>query len=267
MKFPGTGQISDVENLHMYIFGGREKVSLEQLSKELKWECSFKRWPFVPPSCKWLIEQGYITEVGNYVFPIKSKEDSLAVSGFKFSFYHHPITNTIPNGSVTLSNVAQAIKGNNYRNVTPQIRAASKQYKSGTITKNDYQQVKADNLDLVTFQGIFKNRAISGLIKPSGFYPIDLDDLEDVHAEQARILSIQDDYFITALVFVSPGGDGLKWILWLSDNGHTYIENYLALREYISAKYNFVIGTGQHDISRACYLCHDPNIFLNPIFQ
>ena len=149
-KFHGTRNISEVENLNMYIFGGREKVPLGQLSRELRGESSLNRWPFVPPSCQWLIEQGYITEVDNYFFPRGSKESSLGVSVFKFSFYTHPVSNTIPNKSVTLSMVAQEIRGNHYKDTVTQIRTASKQYKSGIITKNCYQKVKSKNLSQFT---------------------------------------------------------------------------------------------------------------------
>ena len=67
----------------------------------------------------------------------------------------------------------------------------------------------------------------------------------------------------TALLYLSPRGNGLKWIVEIDINKYTHLDWFKAIQHYIQETFKRNIDTGS-DISRACFLAHDPNVYINP---
>jgi len=173
-----------------------------------------------------------------------------------FSFFKAPITNTKPHKSVSLLHVYNAIKGNYYKEHTQKLQAIS-----------DVQQArkfKAANFDYCTFSGTFATRNDKALIKHSGLLCVDFDHLQNI--EKLRFQLLQDEYFDTQLLFISPSGNGLKWIISIDTNQTTHGEYFAAVANYILQAYGIAIDKSGRDISRACFLPHDPQAFINPIY-
>ena len=176
------------------------------------------------------------------------------LGGF-FSFFKSPITNIKPHKAVTLLQIYNAIKGNYYSDRTQKLRAIS-----------DVRQArlfKAANFDYCTFSGVFTTRNDKALIKHSGLLCLDFDHLQNVNFLRDKLL--RDEYFDTQLLFVSPSGDGLKWIISIDNTTATHGNYFAAVANYILQTYGVAVDKSGRDISRACFLPHDPQAYINPV--
>jgi len=184
------------------------------------------------------------------------------------SYFKPPIntSNPTPVKDVSLKQVYQAIKGDFFKDVTLE---ATKHFKEcggrpwpgPKGEHNPFRIIKARKLHYVTFGGTFSQRANKKLIESSGYYCFDLDHLKDIQSERERILSIQDDFFQTNLLFTSPSGEGLKWVISIAANQCDYTQNYKRLQSYLKIEHGIEKTDKTSDVSRACFLCHDPNIY------
>ena len=172
----------------------------------------------------------------------------------KFSFFKRPITNTKPDKELNVFEVYKLINSDLYKLNTLHIRQLQDKAKSRVF--------KAQNFDYVTFSGTFSKRTDNDLIKHSGLITIDFDHVQDLEKLKQSLLN--DEYFDTELLFVSPSGDGLKWIIPidLTQGSHQLLFN--AIANYIKKTYNLEVDKSGKDISRACFLPYDSNIFINP---
>jgi hypothetical protein len=195
-----------------------------------------------------------------------SVEANLRVCPCLFSFFKAPITNTKPHKAVTLLQIYNAIKGDYYRDRTQKLRAISDVVQA--------RQFKAANFDYCTFSGTFTTRNDKALIKHSGLLCLDFDHLQSVELLRNQLL--QDEYFDTQLLFRSPSGNGLKWIISIPSpsplerglGGEVSHANYfLSVSNYLKATYNVEVDKSGKDISRACFLPHDSEVYINPIFR
>ena len=90
---------------------------------------------------------------------------------------------------------------------------------------------------------------------------LDFDHLKNLDALRAQLL--EDEYFETQLLFRSPSGDGLKWIINI-DLSQTNHSNYFrAVANYLKQTYSVEVDQSGKDVSRACFLPHDPDCFIN----
>ena len=173
-------------------------------------------------------------------------------SARRFSFFKAPVTNTKPHGEASLLKVYNAIKGDCYKERTEKLRAFTDVHQA--------RQFKASRFDYCTFSGTFTYRSDKALIKHSGLLCIDFDHLNDVESLFIRLL--QDEYFDTQLLFRSPSGDGLKWIISIETAATTHGSYFSAVANYILQTYGIAADKSGRDISRACFLPHDPNVYL-----
>lgn len=185
-----------------------------------------------------------------------------------FSFFKAPISNTKPHKAVSLLQIYNAIKGNYYKDRTEKLHtilASPLSFGEGSGVRS----FKAANFDYCTFSGTFTSRNDKALIKHSGLLCVDFDHLQSVELLRNQLL--QDEYFDTQLLFVSPSGDGLKWIISISPlvgdlGGYTHGDYFAAVANYILQTYGVAVDKSGRDISRACFLPYDPQAFINPLF-
>ena len=172
-----------------------------------------------------------------------------------FSFFKAPISNTKPHSETTLRKVYNAIVGNYYKDRTEKLRAISDIAQA--------RKFKASNFDYCTFSGTFESRNDKALIKHSGLLCVDFDHLQNLNDLKNRLLA--DEYFDTQLLFISPSGDGLKWIISIDTETATHGDYFAAVANYILQTYGVTVDKSGRDISRACFLPHDPQAFINPL--
>ena len=182
-----------------------------------------------------------------------------------FSIFRRPITNKHPYQVVNLIDVFNYIISDYAKDRTNELR---------TIKDDRYRrQYKADKFDYCTFSGIFSVRTDKAIIQHSGLICLDFDHLKDVESIFEALK--EDAYFETLLLFRSPSGDGLKWVISFHDSyfrygkdGESYsdyqVRFFAGLYNYIFNHYDVEVDRSCRNLSRACFLPHDPAAYLNP---
>jgi hypothetical protein len=171
-----------------------------------------------------------------------------------FSYFNKPVTNTIPSRQASLVEVYHLIKGNEFASCTSTLR--------NIPDPKEARKYKAQNFDYVTFSGTFSKRNDANLQRHSGLLTIDFDHIQDIPTLKTALLN--DHYFETELMFVSPSGDGLKWVIPIDLTQAKHQDYFKAVANYVSHTYQIEIDQSGKDISRACFLPHDSEIFINP---
>jgi len=184
-----------------------------------------------------------------------------------FSIYRAPISNVTPEKEINIEGVHNLIISNKYQEITSQLRCE--------MTKNEMTKLKKEKLDYVTFSGVFSQRNEGSLITTSGYYTIDLDDIPPIRHNSIFQRLMEDMELVPQLIFTSPSGRGIKIIVRydLSFLGTDTKRHLLwhALNSYFASKYSDLLVPNKKkdfidatkDISRACFLCHDTNAYLN----
>lgn len=171
-----------------------------------------------------------------------------------FSYFQKPIKNTLPSKQTSLVEIYKLIKGNDFKENTNKLRNITDPKNARTF--------KANNFDYVTFSGIFSKRNEANLQNHSGLLTIDFDKIKNI--ENLKETLLNDQYFDTELMFTSPSGDGLKWVIPIELTQVKHQDYFRAVANYIQYTYSIEIDGSGKDISRACFLPHDPNVFINP---
>jgi hypothetical protein len=171
-----------------------------------------------------------------------------------FSYFYKPISNIIPTKSINIIEVHALIKGSQFATCTDTLRNLN-----DIKTARSY---KANNFDYVTFSGTFSKRNDANLIKHSGLITIDFDHINNI--DQFKNTLLKDEYFETELLFKSPSGDGLKWIIPIDLTKAKHKEYFKAVSNYIRKTYDVQVDNSGQDTSRACFLPHDADVFINP---
>ena len=180
----------------------------------------------------------------------------------KMSFFRRPIKNTKPCREASPQDIYKYLVSDYAKAHTEHIR---------TIADNrERSRYKASNLDYITPGGTFRSRKENELIHASGYMVIDFDHIPNAKGLVKRLAN--DTNFETILAFRSPSGDGVKWIVALPDTNKpdgtpfTYGEFFTILSNYSKKIYGIEADPSGKDICRACFLPHDPDAFINPLY-
>jgi len=179
------------------------------------------------------------------------------LGGCFFSFFKAPVRNTIPHKSICLLDAYNYIVGDYAKLRTEKLRCIKDQKQA--------RQYKASTFDYCTFSGMFQTRNDKALISHSGLLCIDFDHLQSVDLLRKQLF--QDEYFDTQMLFVSPSGDGLKWIISIETKQTTHSNYFAAVANYILQTYGVEVDKSGRDISRACFLPYDPQAYINPLYK
>lgn len=180
----------------------------------------------------------------------KTKEEK----NHEFSYFSKPVRNTKPSATVDLQVVYEMIKSDAFKEVTQTLREIEDQ---GVA-----RDFKAQHFDYVTFSGTFTRRKKGCLVNHSGLLCIDFDHVDDPRGLKEALL--EDEYFKTELAFVSPSGNGIKWVIAIDLNNVTHEVWFNAIRNHLEQTYRVKVDSSGRDVSRACFLPYDPEVYINP---
>ena len=182
-----------------------------------------------------------------------------------FSYFRAPITNTEPLSAFSLLDAYHFITGPIAKKTTEHLR---------TLTGKAHSIFKQNSFDYCTFSGIFSSRRNGALLRHSNLVCFDFDHLPDIEATFQLLL--KDKFFPTMLLFRSPSGDGLKWVIsmerqFLSREKFFPLENqadyhplfFKSVSYYLQHQYNLTTDKSGKDIARACFLPYDPDAYIN----
>ncbi len=182
----------------------------------------------------------------------------------KFSFYKHPIQNVKAYKAITPEDAYKYISGHYAQQRTETLRSIE--------DSKQRSAYKATEFDYVTFSGIFVTRKAGDLVAPSYLIVLDFDHIPDLIDELKDQLP-KDPNFETVLIFRSPSGDGLKWVVGLNPDlkkadgtAFTHLEYFKILSHYVKKTYGLEADPSGKDICRACFLPYDPEVVFNPFY-
>lgn len=172
----------------------------------------------------------------------------------RFSFFKSPITNVQPYKNISLADAFRYITGDYAKVRTEKLRSIADTKRA--------RNFKSANFDYCTFSGTFRVRNDKALIEHSGLLCLDFDHVTGVQSLFERLL--HDEYFETQLLFRSPSGDGLKWIVPINVAEMSHGDYFRAVANYVRSTYGVEVDKSGKDVSRACFLPYDPQAYINP---
>jgi len=121
------------------------------------------------------------------------------------------------------------------------------------LPDHDQEKELKKKLPLICWSGTFLKRTDNDCIKHSGLICLDFDD-------ESFDTIMQKKEFIYA-AFISPTGTGVKVLVRIPEIIKDHGDYYLSLADYFGLP---TIDEKCKNISRGCYLSHDPNMYWNP---
>lgn len=199
------------------------------------------------------------TTIHTAILNCNTRRVSVFNHGYK-NKYGKSVMTVVPLKDVTIGQIYAYITGKWAKEATENLRTM-KDHKEA-------QEFKKLNFMYITPNGTFHRRRNSELKERSELMVIDIDGLTDQkEVMRVKAILLADDYFTTVLLFVSPSGLGLKWIIDVGDmDGYSHKDYFHAVSNYLKAAYHIVVDQSGSDISRACYLPYDPECTINPNF-
>ncbi len=159
-------------------------------------------------------------------------------------------------GSRTLAQIVKGIRGDHYKETILEIRDLV-----GMGDKEKADQLKK-GLVAFTVSGLFEGgRRLSFLKTYNPFVILDIDKLDpDVLPD--LVLKIQQIEF-TKVAFISPSGRGLKIIVEVDSEMKNHKAAYRQVMKFYQKNLIIEIDKSGSDISRLCFMSHDPEVYFN----
>lgn len=175
--------------------------------------------------------------------------------------------NATPIGTQSLWNVLRRIRTGAYAEQIARVRAVKR-----TQSEERYRTAKVQ-LPAFTPCGVFSYRASDRLIQTNGLAQYDIDSAGDVRIDAVTLKSLlADDPHIT-YAFISPSGEGVKCALPVSiaiPSAEVYKHAWAEGLRYLSERYPDIAVANDKscsDVSRLCFVSHDPALYGNPQAQ
>lgn len=213
----------------------------------------------------------------------------------KISFFRAPASSIVPYKDICLVDIYHYITGPYAAERTAKLRSIDDKKVKGIFKRTKF--------DYVTFSGTFTRRTDADLVAHSGYLCLDFDHLDDAgNLTAARSVLLQDPHFETLLLFTSPSGKGLKWVIPIGNeflpigvpdatrescggesegrgrfNGsggaspcdpravrEDHRTWFNAVRNYLATTYHLDADPACVNVSRSCFLPHDPDCYIAP---
>ena len=90
----------------------------------------------------------------------------------------------------------------------------------------------------------------------------DFDGLDNI-AEVWRLL-LYETALETEMLFISPSGNGLKWVLRIEPENGSHRDFFLGVSNYLWSEFRLKVDSSGKDLARACFLAFSPESYLHP---
>lgn len=171
-------------------------------------------------------------------------------------YFRAPASTVNSREAVSIAMLFQYITGERYHRETELLR---------TLTdEKERKSFKAKHFDFVTFSGTFSYRKDSCLIQHSNLLCLDLDHVGP-QLEELKLQLPADPLLETELLFTSPSGDGLKWVVEIDLSRCSHRQWFTAIRHYVRATYAIEVDEKCINESRSCFLPKDLTAYVNPL--
>jgi len=157
---------------------------------------------------------------------------------------------------VTIDNVLQDIKTEKYANSINALPLSSNDKKAYNLAKRHLPAWALNG----KFTGGTKN---DNFTESNGLFHIDIDGLDSPEAIKWQLAHEIPELYA---LWISPSGKGLKGLLRIPDdfihNDSDFKEAFTQIERYLSV-YDVAIDKACKDVRRLCFVCSDPDIFIN----
>lgn len=172
----------------------------------------------------------------------------MIVSYFKTVVKDEDINNP---AHVEISKILKAIKNGKWKHLIEEIRSAGSKDKKDVLKKR---------LPAILFGGKFSARRIDGFMEPSNIVLADIDKMPEAELADLKD-SLRKNEYVYAF-WTSPSGNGIK-VLFKSDfdTYEEYKEAFCNIDKLMGQLTYFDMANS--DISRACFVSYDPDIYIN----
>ncbi|WP_200822833.1 BT4734/BF3469 family protein [Aquimarina sp. AU58] len=178
----------------------------------------------------------------------------------RFSYFSKNLYNLTPTKTVGLPEV--------YRMLTDHSRKYRTEYLRKLSSEKEQKDYKKKHFDYVTFSGVFTKRNNQHLNTHSKLLTIDIDGIPNKEELlDIRKTLLKDPDLPSQLLFISPRGNGLKWIIKIDLAEISHTEYFQAVINYIKETYNIQVDASGSDVSRGCLLPYDPNAYIHPKYK
>lgn len=158
-------------------------------------------------------------------------------------------------GNLTVFSILKSFSNGKFKECIEKCRGY---YRAGNFEA--YSLLKG-GLIAVTFSGTFwPERTLKNLVNYTGYIILDIDKCGDSLLLQKE--KLKNDEFVHA-VWLSPSGDGLKFLIKTSNDAVYHKLVYYAAVQYFQEKYELNVDTSGSDIPRLCYVSYDTDIYMN----
>ena len=174
------------------------------------------------------------------------------------SYFNGPITNKVPLTTLSLAEVAAIIRSKELEPQTKALRLIKEH--------EEARNYKGSNFPYVTPAGVFSYCSDASLVRHSSVLCMELDHIEDVDGLKQKLIA--DPHFKTLMAFRSPSGDGVKWFIEIDLTRCNHRQWFDAVRNYLMSLYGLSPKQADPSVrneSRACFLCYDPEVYVNPV--
>jgi hypothetical protein len=172
---------------------------------------------------------------------------------FILSLTEHALTSKVT-ASTTLEWIMGGIKDGRWAEEVAELRAASAEHGK----KSERALSLKKRLPAVLWTGMFDTRANDGLVWYSGLLCADVDDVQD-RIDELKEIARSDPH--AAACFASPSGTGLKVIFRVLADHSRHSDNFATVRGHLASRYGAAIDEQAKDLSRLCFVSHDPDAF------
>jgi len=179
----------------------------------------------------------------------------------RFSYYGASVTSVHSNRAMTIAQVYW------YITLNQEVMRTTREYRE--MLKQDPKAArlfKKSKFETVTFSGIFRSKKDDDLIQHSSLICFDFDHLGDRRKEMKQKL-IDNPYFPTVLLFTSPSGDGLKWVIYIDLSKGDHRMWFTAISNFIHETYGVEVDRNCSNLSRGCFLPHDTMCYVDPLIS
>jgi len=189
----------------------------------------------------------------------EEQKSDLVKENILFSYYKKPISNTIPYKNIDLLQLYKVIKDPKFfGKQTTELRNLQ--------DKSARAKYKQTEFDFVLFSGIFppSKRNSKSCEQKSSYLCIDIDHVS-TNLNELKHNLLNDSILEVQLLFTSPSGDGIKAVLPYNVNEfENFTDVFLEIEKYILENYKIQIDKACKNIDRACFLCFDSEVYINP---
>ena len=110
----------------------------------------------------------------------------------------------------------------------------------------------------ILFSGSFSKRADDAIEVHSGLLCVDCDNCQDPATLRTKFVK---DPYVQAM-FTSPTGTGVKVVVRIEANAKLHEASFLAAQSYFRDTYAIAIDRSCKNLSRLCFVAHDPDAFV-----